>query len=82
MKYVNYVMEKLSKPEFPVFTVSDVKLLLRDRKISANYLYLMLHNLLKKNKIKRITKAIYTFHDDVVVVGFAFQPFYYGLEDA
>ena len=42
----------------------------------------MLHNLEKKGEVYRITSGIYTFQEDIRVVGFAFRPFYYGLEDA
>ena len=42
----------------------------------------MLHNLESRGEIERITKGIYTFHSDISVVGFAFRPFYYGLEYA
>ncbi len=38
--------------------------------------------MIHSGEIIRITGGIYTFHKDVEVVGFAFQPFYYGLEDA
>ena len=29
-----------------------------------------------------MAKGVYTFHNDITVVGFAFKPFYYGLENA
>lgn len=82
MKYIKYVRTRFSKPDFLVFKVSDLKLALKSQGIKKPYLYLMLHNLLKKNEVKRITKGIYTFHDDVCVAGFAFSPFYYGMENA
>ncbi|MGH2638685.1 MAG: type IV toxin-antitoxin system AbiEi family antitoxin domain-containing protein [Rhabdochlamydiaceae bacterium] len=76
------VIRTFSKEEYPVFTINDVRMLLKGRGISDGYLHLLLHNLLKNGKITRISKGIYTFHDDAAVVGFGFEPFYYGLEDA
>jgi predicted transcriptional regulator of viral defense system len=38
----------------------------------------MIHN----GELKRITKGVYTMNDDITVIGFAFRPFYYGLENA
>lgn len=82
MKYINYVRERFSKDDFPAFSVADVKSALKNRSVSDQYVRLMLHNLKSKGVIKPITRGIYTFQDDIAVVGFAFQPFYYGLECA
>lgn len=71
-----------SKDEYPVFTSKDAALAMKAKGISLGYLNLMLHNLVEQGRITRITKGVYTFHDDAAVVGFAFQPFYYGLESA
>jgi hypothetical protein len=38
--------------------------------------------LLRSGRIYKITRGSYTFYDEVQYAGFAFQPFYYGLEDA
>ena len=82
MKYITRVRQAFSKNDFPTFTMSDIRLLLKSNGVSYAYVRLMLHNLIKKGEIIQLTKGIYTFHHDVVVVGFAFRPFYYGLEDA
>jgi len=82
MKYIDYVRRNLSGDSFPVFTISDLRIALKDKKISDGYLYLLVHNLLEKGEMKKITKGTYTFNDNAAVVGFAFQPFYYGLENA
>lgn len=78
MKYVDRLTENFSAQ--PSFSVDDAKRLLAG--ISNDYLNLFLHNLAKKKKIHRISRGIYTFYDDPQVVGFAFRPFYYGLQDA
>ena len=80
MKYLKEFRNHFSKQ--PAFTINEAKRYLAKKKISDDYLYQLLHYLLKRKELKRISRGIYTFHDDVSVVGFAFRPFYYGLEDA
>jgi predicted transcriptional regulator of viral defense system len=82
MKYTKEFESLFNNNGFPVFTLEDVMLAFKSKGISYNYLRLMLHKYLKSGKIKRISRGIYTFHDDAIVVGFAFRPFYYGLESA
>lgn len=43
---------------------------------------MLLENLYRSGRIYRITRGYYTFYEEVQFVGFAFSPFYYGLEDA
>jgi predicted transcriptional regulator of viral defense system len=78
MKHVKDIRKRFANPSFPVFKASE----LRTMGVGKKYSKRLLHLLLSKGEIARITRGIYTFHDDVTVVGFAFQPFYYGLEDA
>ncbi len=80
MKYMRDFIGEFT--ERKTFTLRDVRIYLSDKKISKDYLRVFIHNLLKKGKIKRITKGVYTFMDEVEVVGFAFSPFYYGLQEA
>ena len=82
MKYAGMFEKTFSSVDYPVFTFRDTKLALKKKGISDNYMRLMLHKHYASGRIKRITKGVYTFHDDAIVVGFAFQPFYYGLESA
>ncbi len=82
MKYMDFVRQTFNSADFPIFSIRDLKIGLSERKISTKYLYTLVHGLLRKKEIIRITRGIYTFHDDAFVVGFAFEPFYYGLECA
>ena len=82
MKYLNKIRHTLSGGDFPVFSIRDIKVMLASYGAKKEYAYIMLHNMSAKNEIQRITRGIYTFSDDVRVAGFAFAPFYYGLEDA
>ncbi len=82
MKYIKYVREHFKDPKFPVFTLYDLRTALRLEGISDAYLKRLVNSLMKKEEITRITRGVYTFHDDVTVAGFAYRPFYYGMEDA
>ncbi len=79
MKHVKLLRAQFGKKL--VFTARDVKMLL-GKKTSSKYLNLLLHNLVKSGELNRISKGTYTFRSEVQLVGFAFQPFYYGLQDA
>ena len=80
MKYMrefrSYFMKK------PAFTAREVELFLENRESSPGYYKLVIHNLLSRREIYRITRGVYTFQEDAQMSGFGFSPFYYGLEDA
>ncbi len=80
MKYMKAFKEKFR--EYPVFTIKDATLFLEKNGATREYVYTTIHNILKSGDIKRITRGNYTFHEEITVVGFAFTPFYYGLQDA
>ncbi|EQD50004.1 transcriptional regulator [mine drainage metagenome] len=82
MKYIEDVRDRFSGTSFPVFTIEDARLALKGKNVGNGYLSLMLHNMSRSGEITRITRGVYTFHKDVVVAGFAFRPFYYGMESA
>ena len=64
------------------FTFKDAAMLLRHFGASDAYAKLFIHKMLVNKAIMRIGKGVYTFSKDEAVVGFAFTPFYYGLEHA
>ncbi len=78
MTYPQKLAEAFSKQ--PAFTIADAQKALGG--ISRAYLNLLMHGLLKKKKLFRIGKGVYSFYDDLQVVGFAFRPFYYGCQEA
>ena len=80
MKFMKQFIEEFSKK--PAFGIDEVKTFIRRRKASEGYHKLLIQNLLKSGRIYKITRGAYTFYDEVQYVGFAFPPFYYGLEDA
>ncbi len=81
-KYLNTIRENFDKYDYPVFTITDIRVLLNKQPISPRYLKLLINNLIKTKEIRRITKGVYTFHTELAVIGFGFRPFYYGMEDA
>ncbi len=80
MKYVNLVRQHFR--EQPVFSIADMRRFLAKKGISKSYSTLLAHNLLGQGEINRIAKGVYSFHSDPMVSGFAFPPFYYGLQEA
>ena len=80
MKYLNLFREQFKSRT--TFTIKDVKKVLSQKKISSSYIHVLLNHLTKKGEIKKIAKGIYTVREELEVVGFAFSPFYYGLQEA
>lgn len=62
----------------PVFTARDVESLVGERR----YALLMLHQMVGRGEIHRVTRGFYSLHDDPVVSVFALRPAYIGLQDA
>jgi len=80
MKYMKEFRSHFSNK--PAFKAKEADLFLRNRGGSRGYHKLVIHNLLSRGEIYKITKGAYTFHGDAQMVGFGFSPFYYGLEEA
>lgn len=78
MGYTKQVQKAFSSQ--PSFTIADVRRLFP--KASHPYISLMLHNLENRGEIHRISRGAYSYSEDSVVAGFAFRPFYLGLQDA
>lgn len=51
-------------------------------KPKSNYAKLLIYNLLKKGKVKRIGKGFYTIHDESSFAVFVYNPAYLGLQSA
>jgi predicted transcriptional regulator of viral defense system len=80
LKYVKQFLDYFNT--FPTFTAKDVKLYLHKKGANKDYYKIFMHNMLKNKRVFSIKKGYYTIHDDPMVMGFAFSPFYYGLETA
>ncbi|MEK6843175.1 MAG: hypothetical protein AABY04_01685 [Candidatus Micrarchaeota archaeon] len=64
----------------PVFRSDDLRRIFP--KLSNGYSRLLLHNLVKNGQIFRLSKGVYSFSEEISMIGFAFSPFYYGCENA
>lgn len=66
----------------PLVTFSSIERIIQDKKNRSNYAKLLVSNLLKKGKIKRISKGIYTKHNENTLAVLAFNPAYLGLQSS
>lgn len=66
--------------KYPIFTTKDVSMLLKNNSKSEINAYLKY--MTEKKQITRISKGYYTLQKNPAVYGFAFRPFYYGLQYA
>lgn len=80
MKYLKDFSEHFK--ERKAFTIREARAFLKAKKISKEYLHFLLQYCIKTKGLKKISRGIYTFKDDLMVAGFAFKPFYYGLHYA
>jgi predicted transcriptional regulator of viral defense system len=80
MKYEKDFIEYFSK--LTLFSADDAYRFLSHYGSDYSYSRVFLHNLVVNGKLYRITKGIYTFSRNEAVYGFAFRPFYYGMEFA
>jgi hypothetical protein len=66
----------------PVFTSNEAERYLSRYGAAEGYSKLLLHNMAKNNELLRLKKGVYTFSKNEAVSGYAFRPFYYGMEYA
>lgn len=74
-------IEKLFEESF-IVDINSVKRIVEKTKKVKQYTKQLLRNMVKKGKIKRLTKGYYTLHDDPSLAIFCFKPAYLGLQDA
>ena len=80
IKYLDKIEKFIIKT--PVFEISSLKKIISLKNKKSRYTYLLVNNLVKKRKIKRVTRGFYTIHDDATLAVFCFKPAYLGLQDA
>lgn len=78
IKYIDKIRRFFE--DSPIVGINSLKKFLKGDK--KKYLYLIIHNALKKGEIKRITKGYYTVHEDPSLAVFCFKPSYLGLQDS
>lgn len=65
----------------PVVLFSSINRIVNS-KHSMTYTRLLIHNLVKQGKLKRLAKSCYTQHDNIDLCVFCFKPAYIGLQAA
>ncbi|EQB73579.1 MAG: transcriptional regulator [Ferroplasma sp. Type II] len=80
MKYVMEFFQRFNDKY--IFSANDVNRFLSHKGANKNYYKIFLYNLSKSNKIKKIRYNYYSMHDDIMITGYSYYPFYYGLENA
>lgn len=80
MKYMKEFISQFSSK--PVFSSYEARNFFAYRNGPKGYYKLVLNNLVRSGRIYRFTRGHYSFYDEIEYVGFAFRPFYYGLQDA
>jgi predicted transcriptional regulator of viral defense system len=80
MKYLKDFIEHFKDRQS--FTIREARAFLKARGISKEYLHFLIQYCIKAKGLKKISRGNYTFKEDLIVAGFAFKPFYYGLHYA
>ena len=78
-KYLDKIRNLFEKS--PVVTFDSIKMIVKDKKNVKQYTKQIIRNLIKQNKIKRITKGFYTIHEDPSLAVFCFSG-YLGVQNA
>ncbi len=66
----------------PVVSFTSLNRIVTRKKKTTHYAKQLVHNLLLRKKIKKVTKGWYTLHNEASLAVFCFQPSYLGLHDA
>jgi len=80
IKYLNEVKTFILKGK--AFNVKDIKRFLISKHANPDYAYSIIHNMMKKGHIHRITKGYYSRFDDPMIITYCIKPSYIGLENA
>ena len=76
-KHLTLVRAFLKKT--PVAHISSLKRILAGK---SSYIYLLLHTMVKRGELFRLTNGWYAVRDDPVLAVFCFKPAYLGLQEA
>lgn len=79
-KYLDEIEDFFKKS--PIVDYGSIERIVRNKKNVKQYVKIIVRNLLKQGKIKRLTKGYYTNQNEVSLAVFCFKPSYLGLQDA
>ena len=77
VKYLQNVKEFCRKT--PVVSINSLKKLIG---INKEYVYIMLNKMVQHGELHKITRGMYSVHDDPLLAVFCFKPAYIGLQEA
>ena len=80
MAIVKEIAEHFSS--YPVFTNRDLMLYFKSRRLKASKISRLVSYMKASGKLYTVKKGVYTFRKDIMIAGFAYGPFYYGLLSA
>lgn len=84
IKYLKHIKEFIGKK--PVVSINEIKtithFLTQRFELNEEYIYLLLHNLIKKGELRKIARGWYSKYDDPMYSVLCFKPSYLGLEQA
>ncbi len=79
-KYLRSFREHFKNRNY--FTIGDAERFLKQWGANKDYVRLMLCQMKKRSEIIRLKRGYYSFKEDLDGIGFLFEPFYYGLQEA
>jgi predicted transcriptional regulator of viral defense system len=77
IKHRDKVMHLFEKT--PTVSIASIKKIVGEK---SSYVNLMLTKMVQRGKIHRITRGVYSLHDDPTIAVFCFKPAYLGLQEA
>jgi|SRR3989344_4337517 len=80
IKYINDIRKFFKKNI--IVDINSLKKFIQEKGNKEEYVYQIVHNMMEKNEIKRITKGYYSIYDDPIISIFCFKPSYIGLQSA
>lgn len=78
-KYIQRVEELFNKS--PVVSFNSIKRITQEKK-KTNYSKLLVSNMIKQGKIKKLSKGFYTKYNEINLAVFCFKPAYLGLQSS
>jgi predicted transcriptional regulator of viral defense system len=79
---MKYQKEFENKFKERIFSTRDLRIFLKQMGASENYVSLFLNNNIKKGRIVRLKKGVYSFSSNIENIEKAFSPSYHALQDA
>jgi len=80
IKYINDIRDFFKKNI--IVDINSLKRFIQKERRGEKYVHQIVHNMIEKREIKRITSGYYSIYDDPIISVFCFKPSYIGLQSA